>query len=100
MADDSSRQSMAESNIFDRLLDSVLHVENKSENKCNILICGYFNSRTSTNADFVVDDNSSHMSVLPDAYISDNYMQRHSQDHGHVNNNELTVTGILRHKLA
>ena len=87
----SSRQSMVESNIFDRLIDSVLHVENKSQNKCNILICGDFNSRTSTNVDFVFDDDSSHMPVLPDEYISDNYMQRYSQDQGHVNNNGLLL---------
>ncbi|MCG8048238.1 MAG: reverse transcriptase family protein [Candidatus Thiodiazotropha endolucinida] len=89
--DDSSRQSMVESNIFDRLLDSVLHVENKSQNKCNILICGDFNSRTSTNDDFVFDDDSNHMSVLPDEYISDKYMPRYSQDQGHVNNNGLLL---------
>ena len=34
--DDSSRQSMVETNIFDRMLDSVVHIENKSQTECNI----------------------------------------------------------------
>ena len=72
----SSRQSMIETNIFDRLLDSVVHIETKTENQCSLLICGDFNSRTSTNNDFVTHDDSLHMSVLPDEYISDNFLSR------------------------
>ena len=45
--DDSSRQSMLETNVFDRLLDSVTFIENKTRNSCNLLVCGDFNSRTS-----------------------------------------------------
>ena len=89
--DDSSRQSLIETNVFDRLLDSVVCIENKSQNACNLLICGNFNSRTSTNSDFVSDDDSHHMSMLPEEYISDSYMQRCSQDQGHVNNNGLLL---------
>ena len=54
--DDSSRQSMVESNIFDRLLDSVAHIENIASNNCSILACGDWNARTSINPDFVTDD--------------------------------------------
>ena len=42
---------------------------------------------TSVNHDFVVDDNSFHMSVLSDDYIPDNLMQRFSEDEGHTNSN-------------
>ena len=83
--DDSSRQSMVESNIFDRLLDSVAHIENISSNNCSILACGDWNARTSINPDFVTDDDPVHMSVLPDEYIPDNYLPRFSEDRGHVN---------------
>ena len=85
--DESSRQSLIETNVFDRLLESVVHIENKTLNKCNILICGDFNSRTSVNHDFVSDDNSIHMSILPDDYISDNFIERFSEDEGHTNSN-------------
>lgn len=85
--DDSSRQSIIETNIFDRLLESVLFVENKTQNNCNIVICGDFNSRTSVNPDFVSDDDPVHMSVLPDDYSPDGFMQRFSEDEGHTNNN-------------
>ena len=33
--DDSSRQSMVESNIFDRLVDSVVQIEDKAQNECS-----------------------------------------------------------------
>ena len=36
----SSRQTLVESNIFDRLLESVLYIENKAQNNCSILVCG------------------------------------------------------------
>ena len=49
--DDSSRQSLNETNIFDRLLESVVSIDSKSENISNLLICGDFNGRTSNNAD-------------------------------------------------
>ena len=38
--DDSSRQSLNESNIFDRLLESVVFVEDKLVSNCILLICG------------------------------------------------------------
>ena len=69
-------------------MESVVYVENKTQNRCNILICGDFNSRTSVNPDFVTDDNSVHMSVLPDGYISDSFFQRFSEDEGHTNSND------------
>lgn len=94
--DESSRQALIETNIFDRLLESVVYIESKSQNDCNLLICGDFNSRTSNNPDFVTDDESVHMSVLPDEYTPDRYMNRYSQDIGHANNNGLLLLDLCK----
>lgn len=94
--DDSSRQSMVETNIFDRLLDSVAHIQNNSLNNCSILACGDWNARTSVNPDFVEDDDPVHMSVLPDEYITDVQLPRYSEDKGHVNNNGLFLLDFCK----
>ena len=94
--DDSSRQSLVDSNIFDRLLDSFIFIENESNNDCNILLCGDFNSRTSNSPDYVVDDSSVHMSVLPDEYVSDIQMPRFSEGAGHTNNNGLLLLDFCK----
>ena len=57
---ESSRQALTETNIFDRLLDSVVFVENKAESNFHLLVCGDFNSRPSDNPDFVSNDESTH----------------------------------------
>lgn len=44
--DDSSRQSMDETNVFDRLIDSVIYVYSLSENENYYAIFGDFYSRT------------------------------------------------------
>ena len=62
---------MVETNIFDRLLQSLSFIENINTNECMILLCGDMNSRTSTHADYVVDDNNIHMPMLPEDYIID-----------------------------
>lgn len=85
--DESSRQSMTETNIFDRLLDSLVLIENKCHGNCNFLLCGDFNSRTSNKPDFVTDDDAINISVLPDDYVSDTQLPRYSQDEGHLNSN-------------
>ena len=64
LPDDSSRQSMVETNIFDRLLQSLSFIENINPNECLILLCGDINSRTSTKVDYVVDDNNVHMHIV------------------------------------
>ena len=94
--DDSSRQSLIETNIFDRLMESMVSVENKTQNNCNFLICGDFNSRSSDNPDFVIDDDPTHISVLPDDYTPDNFMQRFSEDQGHTNNNGLYLLDFCK----
>ena len=94
--DDSSRQSLNESNIFDRLLESVVFVEDKSANNCNLLICGDFNARSSICPDFVSGDECTHMNVLPEDYTPDQYMHRYSQDEGHTNNNGLLLLDFCK----
>ena len=94
--DESSRQTLTENNIFDRLLDSVVFVENKADNNFHLLICGDFNGRLSVNPDFVSDDDTAHIDVLPDEYSPDGYMHRYSEDIGHVNNNGLLLLELCK----
>ena len=94
--DSSSRQALLETNIFDRILESVVYIESKSQNDCNIIICGDFNGRCSNRPDFVLDDDSIHMNVLPDEYTPDRFMDRYSQDIGHVNNNGLLLLDLCK----
>ena len=77
-------------------MESMVSVENKTQNKCNFLICGDFNSRSSDNPDFVIDDDPTHISVLPDDYTPDNFMQRFSEDQGHTNNNGLYLLDFCK----
>ena len=81
LPDDSSRQSMVETNIFDRLLNSVVYINNIANDNAYVLMCGDFNARLATCPDFVVDDSNRHVDVLPDEYtIGSNVTQRVSQD--------------------
>ena len=50
--------------------------------RVSFLICGDFNARTASHPDYVEDDNSIHMHVLPDDYQLDAPMQRTSEDCG------------------
>ena len=79
--------------MFDRLLDSVVFIEDKSSNNYSysFLICGDFNSRISVDPDFVEDDSTAHVSVLPNGYVPDSYLQRFSEDFVHVNSNGLLL---------
>ena len=61
-----------------------------------MLICGDFNGRTSNKPDFVLDDESHHMNVLPDEYTPDQFMNRYSQYIGHVNNNGLLLRDLCQ----
>ena len=86
---------MIDSNMFDRLLKSIATVENRTNNKCD-MICGDFNSRTSTNPDFVIDGNPGHMNALPDDYIPDSSTPCCSENKGHVNNNGLLLFDLCK----
>ena len=51
------------------------------------LLCGDYNARSSNKPDFVTDDDTVHISVLPDDYVTDTQLSRYSQDEGHINSN-------------
>ena len=65
--------------IFDRISDHMVHIQNITNNKCSFMICGDLNSRTSTFPDYVEDDSSDHISVLPDDYLTDTPLARASK---------------------
>ena len=96
LPDDSSRQAMIETNIFDRLLESIVMIDNKCQNECMMVVCGDMNSRTSDKCDYVIDDSSTHMHMLPDDYVLDTEMPRFSQDKGHTNNNGLLLLDMCK----
>ena len=45
--DESSRQTMIDSNVCDRIIDFITSLDAKHENNLNLLLCGDMNSRTS-----------------------------------------------------
>ena len=55
-----TRNSMVDSCIFDRMLDTVAEIESK-EQDCSFIICGDMNARTRESADYLTDDNSQHV---------------------------------------
>jgi hypothetical protein len=63
LPDDSSRQSLVEDNIFDRLLYSCLNVENHRNGNAHFILCGDYNAHTSSLKDFVSDDDISHLEM-------------------------------------
>ncbi len=66
-----SRGTMVQSNIFDRILTFMAEIDSKTNGMCNFMICGDFNARTSNDPDFVLHDTADHINVLPDDYIID-----------------------------
>ena len=56
----------------------------------------YIYSRTSSKSDYVEADEVTHMSVLPDDYISDTQMPRFSEDEGHINSNGLLLLDFCK----
>jgi hypothetical protein len=87
MPEGSSRFNAEERSVFDRLLDSVAFIHNSTNGKCNIILSGDFNSRTSDNPDFVSLDTNEPYACLPDDYSADAFYPRFSQDKGHSNSN-------------
>ena len=79
----SSRQGLIDdADIFDRISDHVLHIQNTTNNKCKFLISGDFNARTATYADYVEDDSSEHVHVLPDDYQTDAHLHQGCKNAG------------------
>ena len=80
----SSRQGLMDNmNLFDRLSDHMIQIKNLTDNRCQFLVCGDFNARTSDYADYVQeDDTAAHIPVLPDDYATDLPLKRVSEDRG------------------
>lgn len=84
--DDSSPQTMVDSNVFDRLATFITEIDSKYDSNCYFLLAGNFNARTSNLPDYVTDYTFSPCyDFLPDDY--DVEISRFSQDRGRVNNN-------------
>ena len=77
----SSRQPLIEIPVLDRISDFILEIANETNNNYNLMICGDFNSRTSTNLDFVLYDNDANIHALPSDYTIDENLPRFSQDY-------------------
>ena len=77
----SSRQSLIEVNIYDRILTDLNRIILESSNMCNFIVLGDLNSRTGNLNDFVEYDTvDEHTDFLPDDYCSDMFLHRVSQD--------------------
>ena len=77
---DSSRQGVIETNVFDEIVLNITHIKHVTENACNILITGDFNSRIGQECDYVTNDSNLHVNVQPNNYVSDQEISRKSQD--------------------
>ena len=53
-----------------------------TNNRCQFLVCGDFNARTSDFPDYAQDDNADHIHVLPDDYSTDTPLKLVSEDRG------------------
>ena len=86
-----------DADIFDRISDHVVHIQNTTNIKCMFLIRGDFNARTATYADYVEDGSSEHVHVLPDDYQTDTPLHRMSEDKGfnHFGTNLLDFVSLL-----
>ena len=88
---------MVETNIFDRLLNSMVYIYNIAHDNAYLLMCGDYNSRTCNYPDFVVDDTTRHVQVLPDEYMVDfDVPPRASQDTVRPDSNGLLLLDLCR----
>ena len=76
----SSREAFIDLDVLDRLSNFIIKTANDTNDSYNILICGDLNSRTGTEQDYVIFDNYDNIDILPNDYVTDTYLQRHSQD--------------------
>lgn len=80
MPSNSSRQSINEVNVYDEILQNIIHIQNTTENACNFLLLGDLNSRIGQECDYVTYDSDTHVNILPDDYVCDQEIPRKSQD--------------------
>ena len=67
-------------NLFDRINDQLVKIQNETQNECTFMICGNFNACSATLPDFVNDDSPDHIPALPDDYFIDSPFERASED--------------------
>ena len=79
---DSSRQSLMDENIFDRICSYTTVLKNEYRNDTHFLICGGMNARIAHRDDFVPLDFSTHMGTLPNGYSCEINLPRAKQDSG------------------
>ena len=72
----SSRQTIVETHMFDRLIYSMVFVNNIANANAYLLMCGDFNARTATCLDYIVDDTNRRVHVLPDEYMIDSNVSK------------------------
>ena len=75
-----SRQTITEDNIFDRISSYMVHLQSLSDKTCKFIICGDMNARVADMNDFVSNDASRHVYALPDDYVTDKLLPRSSKD--------------------
>ena len=51
--------------IFDRIIDQIVQIKTLTNDTSNVLVCGDFDARVSDFPDYVVDESSDHIHVLP-----------------------------------
>ena len=79
----SSRQGLMDNvDIFDRITDQLVKIQNDTQNECSFMICRDFKAHTATLTDFVNDDSSDHIPALPNNYSIDLLLERASEDKG------------------
>lgn len=93
--DNSSRNAFVDFNVYDTLLDNIIYIKNLTDDKCNFVCLGDFNARVGNRNDFVSDDNSKYINILPDDYVIDTELHRNTQDNG-VNSNGLILIDFLK----
>ena len=64
-----TRNSMMETCVFDRLLDYIADFENMHSD-CSFVVCGDMNARTRESPDYLINDNLQHV-PLPEEYVLD-----------------------------
>ena len=81
-----TRTTIVEESVFDRLLDTVVECESK-HSEASFIICGDMNARTREMPDYVIHDTLQHI-PLPDDYVLDEeILPRVSQDKNGFNSN-------------
>ena len=76
----SSRVTLSEFNTYDVILENIVNIQNITNENCYFMLIGDLNSRVGQENDFVSNDYTIHMNLLPDDYTSDVEIPRKTQD--------------------